>query len=489
MTADDALVLTGVTHRFGPTLALRDASLRVRTGTLHALLGENGAGKTTLLRIAFGLLRPDAGSLLVGGVERRFRSSADAISAGLGMVHQHFMLIPALTVTENVILGGRGRLDRNRRAEELRSLAARAGLPVDPSAVVDGLPVSAQQRVEILKALSHDARVLILDEPTAVLAPDESEQLLTWVRGYVAAGGTAVLITHKLREARRFADDITVMRRGETVLRVPAADTDERTLVEALAGALGDGNPELSGDRVAPGVGRGEPRLVLEDATYRDASGVVRVREVSLTVRSGEVVGVIGVEGSGHRELLRLLAGRLTPTSGASRLPSRVGFVPEDRLADALIASFTLTENVALADAATSRGRLDWRALRERTSALLVRADVLAEGPGSRAAALSGGNQQKFVLAREQAVAGTALVVEHPTRGLDIRASARVLSELAHAARERGVAVVVHSPDLDEVLAVATRVVACFGGRVREVPWPADREDRAPFARALVGAD
>ena len=489
VTGDDALVLEGIHHRFGTAIALRDASLRVRRGTIHALIGENGAGKSTLMRIAFGLISPERGAITINGVTQRLRSSADAIAAGLGMVHQHFMLVPALTVTENVALGGHGRFEIDASAARLRALAERVGLAIDPEATVDALSVSEQQRAEILKALAHDARILILDEPTAVLSPDEGAQLLRWVRRFVADGGTAVLITHKLREALEFSDDVTVLRRGQMTYAAPVASTDERTLVTALTGSaesLADGTAAAP---AADRSGEAATRLALDAVSHVDGRGVTRLRDVSLSVREGEILGVLGVEGSGHRELLRILAGRITPTSGTRRLPARVGFVPEDRQRDALVPDFPLDENLAMADAGRASGLLDWKAIRSRTAQLLEAADVRADGPRAAARTLSGGNQQKFVVAREQAVAHEALVAEHPTRGLDLVASARVLDELRRAARERGVAVVVHSPDLDEVLAVATRVVACFGGRVREVNWPADRTDRTPFARALVGAD
>jgi ABC-type uncharacterized transport system ATPase subunit len=488
VTGDDALVLEGIHHRFGAAIALRDASLRVRRGTIHALIGENGAGKTTLMRIAFGLLAPERGTIAIDGSVLRLRSSADAIAAGLGMVHQHFMLVPALTVTENVALGGHGRFDIAANAARLRSLAERVGLAIDPDATVDALSVSEQQRVEILKALAHDARILILDEPTAVLSPQEGAQLLRWVRRFVADGGTAVLITHKLREALEFSDDVTVLRRGETTYHAPVASTEERTLVTALTGSA-DSLLLVPVATHSDDDGAAVTRLVLDGVSHVDGRGVTRLRDVSLSVRAGEILGVLGVEGSGHRELLRILAGRVSPTSGTSRLPARVGFVPEDRQRDALIPEFPLDENLAMADAGRAGGLLDWPAIRSRTWQLLETADVRAGGPRAAARTLSGGNQQKFVVAREQAVAREALVAEHPTRGLDLVASARVLAELRRAAIERDVAVVVHSPDLEEVLAIATRVVVCFAGRVREVPRPADPNDRTPFARALVGAD
>lgn len=496
MTQPEALALTGVRRTFGPTIALDGAHCTVRRGTIHALLGENGAGKTTLMRLAFGLLPMDTGELRVAGRPVQFRSSAEAIAQGLGMVHQHFMLIPALTVAENVALGGQGRLDRTAIAARLRTIGAETGLVMDPDARVDALPVSAQQRVEIVKALARDARVLILDEPTAVLTPDQADELLGWLRRFADAGGTVVLITHKLREALRYADDVTVLRHGRTVLAARRDQVTEAGIIGALTGETEGTAVSLaaaaSGVVASPDVptrrpgAPGTPVLALEAAAVVDALGVTRLHPTTLTVRRGEVLGVIGVEGSGQRELLRLLAGRLAPTRGQVRHPARVGFVPEDRLHDAIIPSLTLTENLALAEAGTARGIVDWSAHHHTAEALIQSADVRAPGPDAPMAALSGGNQQKFVLGRERRVGAEALVVENPTRGLDLRASRTILETIRTLGADR--AVVFHSSDLDEVLAVATRVVACFGGQVREVVPPVDPADRTPYTQALVGA-
>ena len=491
MTGHEALALTGVRRTFGATVALDAAHCTVRRGTIHALLGENGAGKTTLMRLAFGLLPMEQGTLRVDGTPVRFRSSAEAIARGLGMVHQHFMLVPALTVAENVALGGRGRLDRRAVAARLRAIGEATGLTVDPDARIADLPVSAQQRVEIVKALARDARVLILDEPTAVLTPDQATELLRWLRRFADGGGTVVLITHKLREAMGYADDITVLRQGRTVLAAPRASLTEAGIIAALTGESGTTPPgvAIGGEGAPPAaephVGTA-PVLALDGAAVVDEAGVTRLHATTLAVARSEILGVIGVEGSGQRELLRLLAGRLAPTTGRVRHPARVGFVPEDRLHDAVIPALTLTENLALAGAGDARGLLDWPALRTAAASSLHTDDVRAPGPDISMAALSGGNQQKFVLGRERRVGTEALVVENPTRGLDLRASATILETIRTLGRDR--AIVFHSSDLDEVLAVATRIVACFDGRVREVPRPADPADRTPYTQALVGA-
>jgi simple sugar transport system ATP-binding protein len=493
----EALALVGVEKRFGGAVALDGASLGVGAGTLHAVLGENGAGKTTLMRVAFGLVHPDAGVVRVHGDERRFASPAEAIAAGLGMVHQHFTIVPAMTVAENVALGGRGRYDPRAAAERVRTVGAATGLTLDPDAVAGTLPVAAQQRLEIVKALARAARVLILDEPGAVLSPDEVEELLGWLRRWVDGGGTAVLVTHKLRDALRHADAVTVLRRGRTVLARPVRTADGTLTEAALAAAmLGEaaapegtdptGDPAAALPRGADrGANRGADRgaAVVRAAGVRvvDARGVTRVRDATFILHAGELVGVAAVEGSGQHELLRLLAGRLAPAAGTLETPTRVAFIPEDRHRDALLVEAPLVENLALAGAATRRGRVPWRALAERTAALAAAFDVRGGGPAIPAAALSGGNQQKFVVARELAGSGDgapALVVaENPTRGLDIRAAAAVRARLRSAC-DAGATVVVYSSDLDEVLALADRVLVVHDGQVHEAPAERDAVGR-----------
>ena len=478
--ASCSLSLRGIGKRFGSTVALDGAELIVQAGTLHALLGENGAGKTTLMRLAFGMLRPDAGTIALDGIDRRWRSSADAITAGVGMVHQHFLLIPAMTVAENVALGDRGffrGFDPQAAADRVRRISEQTGLALDPAALVGNLPVGAQQRLEIVKALARDVQVLILDEPTAVLSPRESQELYGWLRAFVRRGRTVVLITHKLREALAVADDVTVLRQGRTVLSARVSALSEDVVVRAL---LGEPSGEGAAERGSVNT-TGAPVLSLERGTVLDARGVTRLRAASLEVRAGEIVGIAGVEGAGQHELLRVLAGRLVPTLGTVRLPSRIGFVPEDRLRDALIPEMTLVENLALKEAASARGVMPWREYSSRTSATVRDHDVRTSGVTSLASTLSGVNQQKFVLGRELEGAPEALVAENPTRGLDIRATAQVLSRL-RAARRSGVALVVYSSDLDEVLSIADRMLVCFEGRL----LPAARDVEA-VARVMVG--
>lgn len=479
--AAPALALEAIRKRFGDTVALDGANLSVQPGTLHALLGENGAGKTTLMRVAFGMLRADAGRVALEGVVRRWHSSADAIGAGVGMVHQHFLLVAAMTVAENVALGGRrffSGFDPTGTAERVRRLGAETGLALDPTARAGELPVSAQQRLEILKALFRDVRVLILDEPTAVLSPRESQELYRWLRAFVTRGRTVVLITHKVREALTVADDVTVLRRGQTVLAGSAAALAEDAVVNAL---LGDRTQPVTVEAPGPGETTSEVVLELSGVSVKDARGAFRLREATLAIRSGEIVGIAGMEGAGHAALLRVLAGRLSPSSGTVHLPRRIGFVPEDRLRDALIPTMTLVENFALREAGLARGVMPWRLHAARTSAAVRAHDVRCGDVTSAAATLSGGTQQKFVLARELEGASDALIVENPTRGLDIRATAEVLAQL-RAARSAGVAVVVSSSDLDEVLTIADRMVVCFDGRLVPVARNAEA-----VARAMVG--
>lgn len=475
---ESALALREITKRFGSTLALDRASLVARRGTVHALLGENGAGKTTLMRIAFGMLQPDAGTVAVEGAERRFRTASDAIGAGIGMVHQHFTLVPAMTVAENVALGGHGAYRSSLAREHVRDVSVRSGLAIDPDARVAELPVGAQQRVEILKALARGARILILDEPTAVLTPAESRELLARLRAFAEQGGTAVLITHKLRDALDVADDITVLRRGRTVWSGAASATGEGALVDAMIGTTGTQRAEVVREVTASGA----PVLALHDVSVRDEGGRVALDRASVIVRAGELVGVAAVEGSGQRELLRVLAGRLAPTSGHAEIPPYVGFVPEDRQRDALVTDFSVTENVALRGAGARHGRIDWGAMRREAMALAERNDVRGGGPTVRVSHLSGGNQQKLVVGRELAGAVNALVAENPSRGLDFNATDAVHARL-RAARDAGAAVVVYSPDLDELLALADRVLVVHAGHLREVSL-----DREAIGRAMLGA-
>ncbi len=505
------LALEEITVRFGAVQALTRATMAVRPGTVHALLGENGAGKSTLMRVAFGMVRPDTGGIRWRGAPVRFTSPAHALAQGIGMVHQHFSLVPGMTVAENVALGGHGRFNPRTAAARVREVAGRAGLPLDPEARVGALPVGAQQRCEIVKALARDVSLLILDEPTAVLAPAEAAELLAWARNHATRGAAVVLITHKLRDALAVADDVTVLRRGVVQLQAPRDEVTEARVAAAMLGERA-GRPVTSegpdgtrpdgtrpdGTRAdgvhapaaAPAIEQHtsppaarEATLTLETVGYTDAAGVRRVVDANVQVRGGEIVGVAAVEGSGQHELLRLMAGRLAPTSGQVRRPAATGFIPEDRHRDAVMLDAPLVENVALRGAAARRGIMDWAGMTAHTATLMARHDVRAPAPGVPMRTLSGGNQQKLVLARELDGHPALLVAENPTRGLDFVATAAV-HEALHAARNRGVAVVVYSSDLDEVLALADRVVVMLDGRLH----PLDSTDRDQVGRAMLGS-
>ncbi len=476
-----ALSLEGISQRFHTALALDDVSFSARAGTVHALLGENGAGKTTLMRVAFGLLAPQRGEVRLHGTVVRMTSPAFALARGIGMVQQHFSLVPAMTVAENVSLGNRGLFDPVMAADRVRVVSAKAGLVLDPYAVVRSLSVGAQQRCEIVKALSRNVQVLILDEPTAVLAPREATELLRWIRAFADAGNAVVLITHKLRDALTIADDVTVLRRGRTVMSTRARDTGESALTVAMFGE------QSTNARATPARVLGTPNHALtavlraEQVSLRDARGVTRVRDASLHVHAGEIVGLAAIEGAGQRELLRLLAGRLVPDAGQITQPTSIGFVPEDRHGDALLLDAPLDENVALRDARMRRGRMPWHALRDATAAIIARFDVRAPSAAVAARTLSGGNQQKLVLGRELVPQPAALVVENPSRGLDFRATVAVHAAL-RSARDAGSAVLLYSSDLDEVLALADRMYAMHEGLVTEVA-----RDRDVVGRAMLG--
>jgi simple sugar transport system ATP-binding protein len=499
--APPALALEGISKRFGSVAALTDVSLHVEVGHVHALLGENGAGKTTLMHVAFGMVSPDRGTIRVNGASLAIGAPSDAIAAGIGMVHQHFTLVPAMTVAENLALGGRGILRREAMIGAVHDIAKATGFTLDPAALVETLPVSAQQRVEIAKAVARRARVLILDEPTAVLAPTEADELLRWTRRFADAGNAVVLITHKLNEAIAVADRVTVLRQGRVVYTGAAADTSGHELTVAMIGeesrATRDTSPVTTNSHAgsaANGASATKVVLAARHVTVRDERGRVRLHDASLDVCAGEIVGVAAVEGAGQWELLRALAGRIAVHGGTIERPAQVGFVPEDRHRDAVLLDRSLTENVALRASGRRRGRMPWRALRARTHDLMNDFDVRAPSADATMRTLSGGNQQKLVLAREmteltftdsRSGAGSslqALVVENPTRGLDVRATAEVHARL-RAARDRGVGVVLYSSDLDEVLALATRIVVVHAGMLREVPV-----DRDLVGRAMLGA-
>lgn len=480
-TGAPLLALDALSKRYGDVQALAGASLVVRPGTVHALLGENGAGKTTLMRIAFGLARADSGTIRWMGAPVSFASPRDALGAGLAMVQQHFSLVPSLTVAENVALGGRGLFRAAAARQRVRELAEATGSTVDPDAMAGTLGIGAQQRVEIVKALSHGAKLLILDEPTATLAPADAAALLEWVRRFASDDRAVVLITHRLRDALEIADDVTVLRAGRVALSAAAPQTTEDSLAAAMLGA-----PMAVRQAAAPArEGASAAAIVAElrDVSSESGYGAPALKEVTFVARGGEIVGVAAVEGNGEAALLRILAGRERAIRGSVRLPDRVAYIPEDRHAEALADDLTLVENIALGGAGARQGWLDWPAMRTHSEALMERFDVRASSALAAARTLSGGNQQRLVLARELDGNPPLVVADQPTRGLDLRATADVHERL-RAARAQGAAVVLHSADLDEVLALSDRIVVVVGGRVR-----AAQGGRDAIGRAMLGIE
>jgi general nucleoside transport system ATP-binding protein len=446
VTASPALELSGISKTFGSVQALHGADFSLASGEVHALLGENGAGKSTLMHIAYGMIAPDAGRTLIRGREARIGSPRDARTSGIGMVHQHFTSIGALTVEENLTLGiGPTKASFPSRLME--------GLPAQ--ARVESLSVAQRQRLEIVKAMATGASILLMDEPSAVLAPSEVEELLGLVRRFAAQGGSVVLITHKLAEVFQAADRVTVLRAGRVVLSAPVAGQTPASLAEAM---IGSAPARLLAEVL-------ETRSPKSKSTRANAEPAVRVGTVE--VLPGELVGIAAVIGNGQRELLRSLT-----------LDPGVSFVPEDRTTEGLIAVMTVTENLVLGldqDPRWSRGiRLDWSAARAHAAEAIERFGIRTSGPEAPAGSLSGGNQQRVVLARALEQGPRVLVLENPTRGLDIQATADIHDRI-RAAAASGVAVLVYSTDLDEVLELADRVLVVHLGKVSEAPSGADR--------------
>jgi general nucleoside transport system ATP-binding protein len=476
------LELAGIRKRFGSVQALRGADFLLSGGELHALLGENGAGKSTLMHVAYGLVRRDAGEVRVDGAVRSIGSPREARRIGIGMVHQHFTAVPALTVAENVALAAGWSVRPREMRSRTLALSEQLGLPLDPDQRAGRLSVALKQRLEIVKALASDARILLLDEPTAVLAPAEAEELLRVIRTFTLSGRSAVLITHKLDEALRTADRVTVLRQGEVTYAGPVVGQTVESLAQAMIGLTPDLaflSEAVSGRRARPPSGRELIRFEALEVSRESGYGLA-VRHGSLTVREGEIVGLAAVEGNGQRELLRTVAGRLMPLRGRLEVARPIGFIPEDRTSEGLISEFSLTENVVLGlgrDAPWIHGgRIGWREARDQTAELLNEFGIVAAGPDARAGTLSGGNQQKLIVARELARKPAVLVAENPTRGLDVAAAAAIHARLRSAAAA-GAAVLFHSSDLDEVLHLAERVVVVARGTITEVPFTASRTE------------
>ncbi len=513
----------GITKHFGSVVANDDVSVELRPGRILALLGENGAGKSTLVNVLFGLHRPDAGQVVIADEQVELSSPHDAIARGVGMVHQHFQLVPPMSVVRNIVLGAEprklGMIDVAQARRRVLELADRFGLHVDPDAAVEDLPVGAQQRVEILKALYRDARVLIADEPTAVLTPQETDHLLDVLRGLTDQGVGIVFITHKLREVMAAADDIVVLREGKVVGTTTPAETSEAALAELMVGRAVD----LHGDRFesgATGVGSAapveiapdDPAPVPETTSAEDSGqpvvldiaglcadddrGQRAVDELTLAVRAGEIVGVAGVEGNGQRELVEAITGLRHATAGNVSISDRdasgarprqvtvigVGHIPEDRAKHGLIGSYSVADNSVLnryfkrpfaAGGMLRRDRIDSHA-----RDVVATFDVRTPDVESPADSLSGGNKQKLIVGREFSDEIDLLIAAQPTRGIDIGAIEFIWRRIRER-RDEGTAVLLVSAELDEVLALSDRVAVMYEGRIVATvdPRTATREE------------
>ena len=485
------LELRGITKRFGPLVANDHIDLVVEPGEIHALLGENGAGKSTLMNVLYGIYDADEGEILIDGKQVTFSTAGDAVAAGIGMVHQHFMLVPVFTVAESVALGyeptkAGGIIDIKKARELVKEVSSRFGFDIDPDALIEDLPVGAQQRVEIVKALSRDASILVLDEPTAVLTPQETDELMAIMKQLAAEGTSIIFITHKLREVRAVADNITVIRRGKVVGEASPEST------EAELATMMVGRPVLlrvKKDSFDPGaVG-----LSLDGVSMLDPNGNVVLDHVSLDVRKGEIVAVAGVQGNGQSELADVILGLETPNEGSVTLEGKelgklnvrqhletgIGFVPEDRSSDGMIASFSVAENLVLdqyRDVPFAKGPLmSPKVVLENAQERTAEFDIRLTRVTDPISTLSGGNQQKVVVARELSRKLSLFMANQPTRGVDV-GSIEFIHQRIVEARDSGVPVLVVSSELDEVVGLADRIAVMYrGGIVGLVPSDTSR--------------
>ena len=491
--APAAIAAGGITKTFGAVRANRGASLQVAPGEIHALVGENGAGKSTLMRIVSGMFPPDAGSLEVNGRDVTGWSTEDAIAAGVGMVHQHFMLVPTLTVAENIVLGRepsrRGVIDHARAVREVGALSERTGLRVEPNRRVSALSVGEAQRVEILRTLFRGARILLLDEPTAVLSPPETRDLWRILRRLRDDGSTIVLITHKLDEVMDVSDSVTVMRQGETMLRTATRDTTPATLARAMVGRDVVLAGTSSASAPAPTATGARQSLVVRDLVVPGSRTDRAVDGVSFAVSAGEIFGIAGVEGNGQTELVEAIAGLRAPNSGSillcdhdigsasvrARADQGISHIPEDRHRRGLILEYSIADNLILGaqHLYSRRGVLDRDRIAANAAERMATFDIRPADASLPARALSGGNQQKIVIAREMSRDFSLLLAAQPTRGVDVGAIEQIHERL-RAARAAGKAIVLVSAELAEVMALADRIAVMYGGRFVTVMKRAD---------------
>jgi simple sugar transport system ATP-binding protein len=481
------LELRDITKRFGSFTANDRISLTVEPGQIHSLLGENGAGKSTLMNVLFGLLHADEGEILIDGEPVRFRDSGEAVRRGIGMVHQHFMLVPVFTVAENVVLGfeptkSLNRIDYRHATDEIRRVSREFNLEVDPDARVENLPVGLQQRVEILKALSHDAELLILDEPTAVLTPQEIDALMAIMRSLAAAGKSILFITHKLKEVKAAADVITIIRHGQ-VVGTAAPTASESELASMMVGR--DVELTVAKEPITPGPAV----LELRDLVVRDDRGLAAVNGVSLDVHEGEILALAGVQGNGQTELVEAIVGMRPVESGSVTLNGRditnhspreildagLGHIPEDRQRDGLVMSLSVADNLVLNTPRRApfarRGTRNLAAVQANAEQLIADFDIRTESPREPVGSLSGGNQQKVIVARELSRPLQVLVASQPTRGLDVGSIEYVHRQMVEH-RNQGHATLVVSSELDEVLALGDRIAVMYAGRISGIVGP-----------------
>ena len=496
-----AVELRHISKRFPGVIANKDVSLKVETGTVHALVGENGAGKSTVMKILYGMQRPDSGEILVNGKEVHFKNPNDAIDAGIGMVHQHFMLADNFTVLENIILGSEPKqgatIDFAAARKKIVEMAAQYGLEINPDVLVEELGVGQRQRVEILKVLFRGANILIFDEPTAVLVPQEVDDLFKALDGLRAQGMSVIFISHKLDEVLRVADDVTVVRQGSTVAEVKSKDVTARQLAELMVGS------ELPKPSTLGHTRREEITLALKSVSIPVAGSRDLISNISFNLHAGEVVGIAGVEGNGQAELVEAIMGlrdytgsiefqgsSIDALSVAHRHDLGIGLIPEDRQRQSLMMTSPLWENRILGHQRSKpvmRGFvIDKKATIESTRTIMQEFDVRAPGPDTLAAALSGGNQQKFIVGREMSKAPALLVASHPTRGVDVGAQGAIWDVLRKA-REKGMAVVLISADLEELIGMSDRLLVMLRGTITAELDPA-KTTPEQLGSAMTGA-